>query len=93
LNKPDKLEKMENMLVYMRTDNLEKMENMLVYMRTDNLESRRLLLRLGDQINMLMARSSHVGVQVEEQVEDLSDTCPPYSPVVRSPHDYGESSP
>jgi hypothetical protein len=31
-------------------------------LRQDNLEIRRLLLRLGDQINMLMARSSHVGV-------------------------------
>jgi hypothetical protein len=37
-----------------------------------------------------------VDVQVEEQMEDLSDypyTCPPYSPVVHSPRDYGESNP
>jgi hypothetical protein len=40
-----------------KLNKLEKLENMLVTMRTDNLETRRLLLRLADQINMQVART------------------------------------
>jgi hypothetical protein len=109
-------------------DKLEKLVNMLVTMRTDNLETRRLLLRLADQTNMQMARSSlekteeqhtqgytaeqlaerlargkmvvehriTVCKHVELKVHDPPDSpysCPPYSPLVYSPRDYGEASP
>jgi hypothetical protein len=62
---------------------LNKLENKLGTMRTDNLEIQRKLLRLADQVDVLVARPSQVNVQVEEQV-DSPYTFPPYSPVVHS---------
>jgi hypothetical protein len=76
----------------MASSSLEKTEGQ----HTQGYTAEQLAERLARGEMVVKQVDDQVDDQVEEQVEDLSDspyTCPPYSPVVHSPHDYGESNP